>query len=76
MGVILQVNPDMIPMPTDASTIIPIPDHSGQNYGLELGVSQETIAIGTWIASVLFCACVCFGNIGRLLALGGRGESR
>ncbi len=35
-----------------------------------LGVSAESVGVGTWIASVLFCSCVCFGNIGR--RLGGR----
>ncbi|KAF2669619.1 hypothetical protein BT63DRAFT_414026 [Microthyrium microscopicum] len=29
---------------------------------------HETIATATWIASVLFCSCVTFGNIGRLLS--------
>ena len=33
------------------------------------GVSNESIGVGTWIASVLFCSSVCFGNIGRRLAL-------
>ncbi|KAI9848740.1 MAG: hypothetical protein M1837_006827 [Sclerophora amabilis] len=28
----------------------------------------ERIGVGTWIASVLFCSCVCFGNVGRRLA--------
>ncbi|KAM7197871.1 putative insig domain containing protein, partial [Rhypophila sp. PSN 637] len=31
--------------------------------------SQENIEAGVWILSVLFCSCVCFGNIGRRLAL-------
>ncbi|KAN0075674.1 Insulin-induced protein (INSIG) domain containing protein [Elaphomyces granulatus] len=35
--------------------------------------SQGPIAVGTWLASVLFSACVCFGNIGRQLALGNDG---
>ncbi len=30
---------------------------------------QETIEAGIWMLSVLFCSCVCFGNIGRRLAL-------
>jgi hypothetical protein len=25
---------------------------------------------GVWMLSVLFCSCVCFGNIGRRLAWG------
>jgi len=36
------------------------------------GVRRETIEGGIWILSVLFCSCVCFGNIGRRLALSGR----
>jgi hypothetical protein len=32
-------------------------------------VTKETLECGTWIISVLFCSCVCFGNIGRRLAL-------
>ncbi|KAH6841144.1 insulin-induced protein-domain-containing protein [Chaetomium sp. MPI-CAGE-AT-0009] len=31
--------------------------------------SQETIETSIWMLSVLFCSCVCFGNIGRRLAL-------
>lgn len=32
-------------------------------------VSHQAIGVWTWIASVLFCSCVCFGNIGRRLRL-------
>lgn len=28
---------------------------------------QETVETGMWMLSVLFCSCVCFGNIGRRL---------
>ncbi|KAJ9374977.1 hypothetical protein DTO282E5_532 [Paecilomyces variotii] len=76
MGVILQVSPEVIPMPTNPPARITIPNGSGQIYGLELGLSWDSIAIGTWVASVLFCACVCFGNIGRLLAPSGPAASR
>lgn len=31
--------------------------------------TQRTIETGIWVISVLFCSCVCFGNIGRRLAL-------
>ncbi len=34
-------------------------------------ISRESIEEGIWIMSVLFCSCVCFGNIGRRLALSG-----
>ncbi|KAK6949752.1 hypothetical protein Daesc_008073 [Daldinia eschscholtzii] len=33
------------------------------------GASQETIALGIWLWSVIFCCCICFGNIGRWLAI-------
>jgi hypothetical protein len=43
--------------------------------GMDLGgyISRESIEGGIWILSVLFCSCVCFGNIGRRLALSGFG---
>ena len=30
--------------------------------------TQETVEMGMWTLSVLFCSCLCFGNIGRRLA--------
>ncbi|KAL2155831.1 hypothetical protein VTH82DRAFT_573 [Thermothelomyces myriococcoides] len=39
-------------------------------------VSQETIETGIWMLSVLFCSCVCFGNIGRRLALSSSAAGR
>jgi len=36
-----------------------------------MAVKRETIEGGIWILSVLFCSAVCFGNIGRRLALSG-----
>ncbi|KAF1815669.1 hypothetical protein P152DRAFT_471077 [Eremomyces bilateralis CBS 781.70] len=27
---------------------------------------RELIGVATWFSSVLFCSCVCFGNVGRL----------
>jgi hypothetical protein len=38
--------------------------------------SQETIETGIWMLSVLFCSCVCFGNIGRRLALNSSAAGR
>lgn len=32
------------------------------------GESEERAAVMTWISSVLFCSCVCFGNVGRKLS--------
>ncbi|KAK4167681.1 insulin-induced protein-domain-containing protein, partial [Cladorrhinum sp. PSN259] len=44
--------------------------------GIGNGGGEEVIERGVWILSVLFCSCVCFGNIGRRLALGGGGGGR
>ncbi|KAL6709693.1 hypothetical protein ACN47E_001121 [Coniothyrium glycines] len=32
-------------------------------------VSYENLAVVTWVGSVLFCSCVCFGSIGRRLGV-------
>lgn len=37
-------------------------------------VSYNTLAVVTWVGSVLFCSCVCFGSIGRRLAVWDHGE--
>ncbi|KAJ6444807.1 calmodulin A [Purpureocillium lavendulum] len=54
-------------------------DHAAQQVLLLGGLArQETIETGVWMLSVLFCSCLCFGNIGRRLAwsrgAGGRGR--
>lgn len=42
---------------------------AGNSDELLLGyISYETVGVGAWMWSVLFCSCVCFGNIGRKLA--------
>jgi hypothetical protein len=38
-------------------------------------VSYENLAVVTWVGSVLFCSCVCFGSIGRRLAVWDHRES-
>ncbi|KAK4176217.1 insulin-induced protein-domain-containing protein [Triangularia setosa] len=43
---------------------------------IKLGREREVIETGVWMLSVLFCSCVCFGNIGRRLALSGEGAAR
>ncbi|PNS17824.1 hypothetical protein CAC42_3219 [Sphaceloma murrayae] len=72
----LAVNPNLIPSPaglgsvrpgnlaSNASTLGGTQPHGGLVAGI---LSQESIAVATWIASVLFVSCVCFGNIGRRL---------
>lgn len=66
MGIILGLHPQMIP----SSAGIGIRGWRLE-HDIEGGLSQEAVAVATWLASVLFSACVCFGNIGRQLALGG-----
>ncbi|ROT42797.1 hypothetical protein SODALDRAFT_375060 [Sodiomyces alkalinus F11] len=69
-AVLLGVNPDIMPTPSvmphrnaSASEIHEVP--------LSFGgfAKRETVEAGIWMLSVLFCSCVCFGNIGRRLAL-------
>ncbi|KAF7554660.1 hypothetical protein G7046_g6766 [Stylonectria norvegica] len=79
---LLGVNPDMMPAPSgppfrNGSTVAAA---AADEEVLTLGglARQETVEAGVWMLSVLFCSCVCFGNIGRRLALGrsaaGRGR--
>ena len=40
-----------------------------------VGIGRSSLESAVWMLSVLFCCCVCFGNIGRWLALqGGSGS--
>lgn len=48
----------------------------GGSAGREEPVSLETIETSIWMLSVLFCSCVCFGNIGRRLVLGSAAAGR
>lgn len=62
------VNPEIVPSPA-----APSPRAGAMNMSHDSGVynsliSDESIGVGIWIASVLFCSSVCFGNIGRRLA--------
>lgn len=74
MSVVLGLKPELIPVsngPTFGTTLL---NGTGWEHALGAEISQESIAVHTWVASVLFCACVCFGNIGRQLAIGARGS--
>jgi hypothetical protein len=82
-AILLGVNPSMVPQPamqspnasfkatsaagTTASAGVENMRFNGVNIGSST-LSLESIGVGTWIASVLFCSSVCFGNIGRRLA--------
>jgi hypothetical protein len=63
-----------------AAAAMPPPPYSATNASssaaelapaLVLGglARRDTLETAVWMASVLFCSCVCFGNIGRRLAL-------
>lgn len=72
-GMLLGVNPALLPSPSPRSVL-----HQGARNAtaqvtgdqeLVLGYfTLESVGMATWIASVLFVSCVCFGNIGRKLA--------
>ncbi|KAI9809884.1 MAG: hypothetical protein M1825_000317 [Sarcosagium campestre] len=72
-AILLGINPSMVPAPAVAPIPLPTSAAPAGNASYVAGkgalVSTETVGVGTWIASVLFCSCVCFGNIGRRLAL-------
>lgn len=71
--VLMGLNTEIMPTPTgysSASLHRNVTDAVGKE-SLMLGglATQKTIENGIWALSVLFCSCMCFGNIGRRLAL-------
>lgn len=69
---LLSLNPGILPSPATTSFHVASSNATnGLTNDAALGglVRKETVECGTWIISVLFCSCVCFGNIGRRLAL-------
>lgn len=65
------INPDIVPSPATPSPMASMAHESHDSILLSNTlISNESIGVMTWIASVLFCSSVCFGNIGRRLALG------
>lgn len=76
MGVILGLKPELMPSSIESPATTFGLNITGAEFAFATGITQEGIAVRTWVASVLFCACVCFGNIGRQLAIGGaKGEA-
>ena len=88
---LLGIKPDMMPAPPVHLTLlgsgssVDFGESAGGNFTEEAArfplaaiASQETVEMGVWTLSVLFCTCLCFGNIGRRLAWdkagGGRGR--
>ena len=72
--ILLGINPDMMPAPAHAPFrhLVNATTSSQDEVVPVLGgyAHQETLETGMWMLSVLFCSCVCFGNIGRRLTLG------
>ncbi|OHE92765.1 insulin-induced protein [Colletotrichum orchidophilum] len=75
-AVLLGINPDV--MPTPSSLTYRNESERAYSEPITLGglASQETIETGIWMLSVLFCSCVCFGNIGRRLTLNKSASAR
>lgn len=72
-AVLMSINPAIVPAPavvgkgrTNSRTQGNISSGADVTGGV---LSLENIGAATWIASVLFCSCVCFGALGRRLAL-------
>lgn len=70
MSAVLGLKPEMIPASTGPSVGTAFLNGTGWENAMGAGITQESIAVRTWVASVIFCACMCFGNIGRQLAIG------
>ncbi len=68
--VLLKINPNVVPSPALQPRKLTLANVSSHDVRTDSFISHESIGVWTWIASVLFCSCVCFGNIGRRLALG------
>ncbi|CZR67415.1 uncharacterized protein PAC_17314 [Phialocephala subalpina] len=82
-SLLLASNPDMMPSPASATSVprnfsTALKNTSswggagvldGVNEWAGEVISRESFEVGIWILSVLFCSCVCFGNVGRRLAL-------
>jgi Insulin-induced protein (INSIG) len=66
---LLEINPDVVPSPAMKAPRGTFTNVSSDEVGMDSFISHEKIGVWTWIASVLFCSCVCFGNIGRRLSL-------
>ena len=65
---LLAVNPDLIPQPSDKIDGNLTAFERIQVHGV---YSTETVGVFVWIASVVFCSCVCFRSLGkRLLGVG------
>lgn len=72
---VLILNPAWIPAPshsllkhTNSSMLHADVQQNGVPKVLEHFLTHERVSSAIWIGSVFFCSCICFGNIGRLIA--------
>lgn len=57
-------------LPASSNSFVGQSSSNGMKNELFAGVvSYDNLAVVTWVGSVLFCSCVCFGSIGRRLAV-------
>lgn len=75
MGLLLGLKPDLIPATDSSSPAMASLNGTEAESTMAAGITQESVAVRTWVASVLFCASACFGNIGRQLAIGSAHET-
>jgi hypothetical protein len=77
-AVIMGLNPDMMPAPARLATATQLHNSTWTHSPGSSPVltSQDTIEMAIWMMSVLFCSCVCFGNIGRRLVLNSSAAAR
>ncbi|RFU26754.1 hypothetical protein B7463_g9587, partial [Scytalidium lignicola] len=80
-AILLGLNADVMPNPAPNPRNFTSPHNGGGKLLYSIGdlgglsaalinyVGVERIEVAIWMISVLFCSCVCFGNIGRMLAL-------
>jgi Insulin-induced protein (INSIG) len=66
MSITLALHPEIIPSSSSSGLGL---RNWRLEYDVEGGLTQDASAVAVWLASVFYTACVCFGNIGRQLAL-------
>ena len=81
-ALMMGIDPAIMPTPHPSSgvraasawnTSTPSPADGGDMGGI---AGNEMVETGIWMLSVLFCSCVCFGNIGRRLELNRKATGR
>jgi hypothetical protein len=83
-AILMGFNPDIMPTPATLLGVVRLPGNAtlgGLGTFAEEALTYaairgpNVIETSMWMLSVLFCSCVCFGNIGRLLSPGKSGTA-